>query len=222
MKRNLLFLLMLITGIISSSCKKEYSCENCRGTDQPPIAKAGSTQIITLPTDSVTLNGTASSDPDGSIITFLWTKISGPSSLAIANPDSAITKIKNLIQGVYSFELKVTDNEGLAAKDTMNVTVYAAGIMNQPPVAVAGIDQTTILPANSVTIDGGDSYDPDGFIVSYAWSQITGPNLTIMSSSSYVSSVVHNLIQGIYQFELKVFDNGGLSAKDTVQITVMQ
>jgi len=192
------------------------------GTDQPPIAKAGSTQIITLPTDSVTLNGTASSDPDGSIITFLWTKISGPSSLAIANPDSAITKIKNLIQGVYSFELKVTDNEGLAAKDTMNVTVYAAGIMNQPPVAVAGIDQTTILPANSVTIDGGDSYDPDGFIVSYAWSQITGPNLTIMSSSSYVSSVVHNLIQGIYQFELKVFDNGGLSAKDTVQITVRQ
>jgi len=215
--------MIVLTGIIISySCKKEYSCENCRHTDQPPIAKAGSTQIITLPTDSVTLDGTASNDPDGSIITFLWRKISGPPSLAVTNPDSAITKIKNLSPGVYSFELKVTDNEGLAAKDTMIVTVNAAGTINQPPVAKAGVDQIIILPANAITIDGSGSYDPDGSIVLYSWNQITGPNLPVMSSSSYVSSVVHNLIQGIYQFELKVIDSGGLSAKDTVQITVMQ
>jgi hypothetical protein len=49
------------------SCKKETSCEGCKENNKPPVAIAGSDQVITLPTDSVSLDGSASSDPDGKI-----------------------------------------------------------------------------------------------------------------------------------------------------------
>ncbi|MGK2864635.1 MAG: hypothetical protein ACSLE0_22085 [Chitinophagaceae bacterium] len=50
---------------IMVSCKKEFSCEGCIGGNKQPIANAGSDQVITLPTDSVSLDGSLSSDPDG-------------------------------------------------------------------------------------------------------------------------------------------------------------
>ena len=55
--------------------------------NKPPIAVAGSDQVITLPTDSALLDGSASSDPDGKIsdpiaIGWRWEKISGPASFA--------------------------------------------------------------------------------------------------------------------------------------------
>lgn len=64
--------IFLLAGIVNSiSCKKEYSCENCKETNKPPIAIAGSDQVITLPTDSVILDGSLSNDPDGTISEWL-------------------------------------------------------------------------------------------------------------------------------------------------------
>lgn len=91
---------------------------------------------------------------------------------------------------------------------------------NKPPIAKAGTDQGITLPINTVTIDGSGSNDPDGSIVSYSWAQIAGPNQSVIITPSQASSVVNNLIQGIYQFEIKITDDSGLSAKDTVQISV--
>ncbi len=127
------FFVLLIGVLTFISCKKEHSCENCGGnpsgsTNKPPIANAGPDQIITLPTDSVSLNGINSSDPDGVINVWLWTKIFGPASFTINNSSIATTKVKNLKAGVYQFELKVTNNGGLYAKDTMQILVNASGI----------------------------------------------------------------------------------------------
>jgi hypothetical protein len=62
MKINFLYLLIIsIAGImIFSSCKKESS-------NHPPIANAGPDQTITLPTNTVSVNGSSSSDPDNNI-----------------------------------------------------------------------------------------------------------------------------------------------------------
>jgi len=56
--------------------KKEHPCERCVNNEnnKPPIAVAGPDRAITLPTDSVLLDGRTSSDPDGSISSYLWTK----------------------------------------------------------------------------------------------------------------------------------------------------
>ena len=92
-------------------------------TNHPPIANAGADQTITLPTNTINLDGSASTDPDNNITSYSWTKISGPSSFNIANASGSQTQVTNLVQGVYLFELKVTDAGGLFSKDTVQITV---------------------------------------------------------------------------------------------------
>jgi K+-transporting ATPase c subunit len=186
-------------------------------TNQPPIAKAGVDQNITLPTNTVTLSGSGS-DPDGTISSYQWTKVSGPSQYTIVSPTQAQTTVNNLAQGIYLFELKVTDNAGATGKDTVQVTVNAAPA-NQPPTANAGADINITLPVNSATLNGSGT-DPDGTIASYQWTKVSGPSQYTIVSPTQAQTTVNNLAQGIYLFELKVTDNAGATGKDTVQVTV--
>ena len=201
------------------SCKKEKSCEGCKEDNKPPIAIAGPDRAITLPTDSISLDGSASNDPDGTINEWLWKKIEGPASFNIVVPTKAKTVSKNLVAGTYQFELSVKDDKGLSAKDTMQVTVNSVTPINRPPVANAGADETITLPASTVTLDGSASTDPDNNITSYQWTKISGPSSSIANANS-VQTQITNLAEGVYQFELRVTDAGGLMAKDTIQITV--
>jgi major membrane immunogen (membrane-anchored lipoprotein) len=185
------------------------------GDNASPIANAGSDQTITLPTNSVHLSGSGK-DSDGSISSYQWTKISGPSDPTIGDSNSASTTVSNLIQGVYEFQLKVTDNDGATAKNTVQITVNAA--KNIAPTADAGTDKTITLPTNSVTLSGRGN-DSDGTITSYLWTKISGPTATIANPSSETTNVT-GLLEGTYQFELKVTDDKGATGKDTVNITV--
>ena len=202
------------------SCKKELSCENCIENNKPPIAVAGPDQVITLPTDSVLLNGSASSDPDGKISGYLWTRLSGPASFAILRPTDSATKITTLVAGTYQFELKVTDNAGLSANDTVQVIVDSIVTPNHPPIANAGSNQIISLPTNTAYLDGSGSTDPDNNITGYLWNRISGPTLSNIANSNSVQTQATNLVEGIYQFELKVTDARGLFSKDTVRVTV--
>jgi len=221
MKPNLKFTAFVILSwmVVFISCEKEKSCESCRETNKPPIAIAGPDQVITLPTDSVLLDGWTSSDQDGIISEWLWTKISGPASLNIIKPTDSLTKVKALVVGTYLFELKVTDNGGLSAKDTMRIIVDAVLTTNHPPIANAGADQIISLPTNTVSLYGSGSTDPDNNITSYSWSKISGSSFSITNANT-VQTQVTNLAAGIYEFELKVVDSGGLFSKDTVQVIV--
>jgi hypothetical protein len=203
---------------VSISCKKEVSCEGCVGNNKPPVANAGADQKTILPKDSVMLDGSASADQDGTITSYKWAKIAGPVSSNVNKPDSSKTMAKALVAGVYKFELTVTDNGGLSAKDTVKVIVDAPG--NQPPVACAGAHQTITLPANSATLEGSCSADHDNNITAYAWIKISGPSSFNIVNANAIQTQVTSLELGIYQFELKVTDAGGLFSKDTVAITV--
>jgi hypothetical protein len=121
------------------------------------------------------------------------------------------------VQGVYKFELKVTDNYGATGKDTMQVTVNAAG--NIIPTANAGADQTITLPTSTVSLAGSGT-DPDGSIATYFWTKISGPTAGTIANINSASTSVTGLVQGVYKFELKVTDNNGAAGKDTMQVTV--
>ena len=219
MKKTLsfLFTMFFAVSLFLFSCQKEIPCEEC---NKPPIATAGQEQIIILPTDSVLLDGNSSSDADGSITKWLWTKISGPASFNIVTPSESITKIKTLTLGDYQFELTVTDNDGLSAKDTVKVIVKNSSQPNRPPVADAGADQTITLPTNTTTIDGNGSTDPDNNITSFAWTKVSGPSSFNIGNANSAQTQIANLIEGIYQFELKVADAGGLYSKDTMLVII--
>ena len=89
----------------------------------PPVANAGADMLITLPVTNVTLNGSASSDPDGSIVSYQWRQITGPSTLTANSASIVNPTISNLAEGTYVIELKVTDNQGLNALDSIYIVV---------------------------------------------------------------------------------------------------
>ncbi|HYJ39097.1 MAG TPA: PKD domain-containing protein, partial [Chitinophagaceae bacterium] len=186
----------------------------------PPIANAGSDQSITIPTNSVFLNGSGSSDPDGSIIAYTWTKISGPAQYTISNFDQSFTAVNNLVQGTYTFQLTVTDNRGATATDVVVITVNAPPPgTNLPPIAVAGGDAT--INVNNYTLNSWGSFDPDGSISAYQWRKIAGPAQFTLGPAIYATASVSNMVNGTYSFEVMITDNLGLSARDTVNITVV-
>jgi hypothetical protein len=125
------------------------------GGNQPPVADAGADIVITLPTIIATLNGKGT-DADGTIASYTWTKISGPSLGTITNLLSAVTTVTALVQGVYLFQLKVTDNAGASDMDTVKVTVNLLGgggllpAVN-PPNTVNGLDYSYYEISNTYT-----------------------------------------------------------------------
>ena len=85
-----------------------------------PVADAGNDQSVTDSDTSgselVTLDGSASYDPDGSIVSYDWKE--GSTTIATgANPTV------DLAVGVHTIDLTVTDNDGATATDTVVVTV---------------------------------------------------------------------------------------------------
>jgi hypothetical protein len=92
--------------------------------------------------------------------------------------------------------------------------------VNKPPVASAGPDQTIILPNNSATLNGSGSSDPDNNIRAYSWTKVSGPPSLTIADATAVQTPIGNLVEGVYQVELKVTDASGLFTKDTVQVTV--
>ena len=184
--------------------------------NQNPVANAGVDKNITLPTNTVSVTGSGT-DSDGSIVSYLWTKVSGPSTFTIASPTSATTNINNLVQGTYVFQLQVTDNLGGTGTDTMTVVVNP--VPNLAPTANADTDKVITLPTASVTLTGSGT-DPDGTIASYAWTKVSGPATFTIVSPTAATTVVNNLVAGTYVFKLTVTDNGGLTGTDTVQVIV--
>src|SRR5215213_9223648 len=91
-------------------------------TNQSPTVNAGADQTITLPANSVQLTGSAG-DPDGSIASYSWSKLSGPAEGTISNASIANPIVNGLTQGTYTFRLTATDNGGASASDDVVITV---------------------------------------------------------------------------------------------------
>jgi hypothetical protein len=102
-------------------------------TNIAPIADAGNGASITVG-GSVTLNGSASSDPDGTISQYTWSQISGPTTPTITNATSAQASVTIQAIGSYVFMLTVKDNNGAIATDQVSVTVadVVLGVLNYP------------------------------------------------------------------------------------------
>jgi hypothetical protein len=115
----------------------------------------------------------------------------------------------------------VTDNSGAFGRDTVVVIVNAANRNNRKPISRAGTNKTVNLPTSSVILEGSGT-DPDGTITEYSWKVLTSPAPCRISNSRTAITEVLDLIEGIYQFELKVTDNSGEAALDTVEVEVKE
>jgi hypothetical protein len=100
----------------------------------PPIVNAGLDKTITLPINSLQLTSTAS-DPNGSIVSYSWQKVAGPSQFTFSSATIGSPTVSNLVQGTYTFRITVKDNAGATTSDDLNVTVNAA-VTNPNPTPV--------------------------------------------------------------------------------------
>lgn len=117
-------------------------------TNKAPVANAGTDKIITLPTNTSSLIGSGT-DADGTISSYAWVQLSGPSTGTIATANTSSTVINNLVQGVYQYQLNVTDNSGAVGRDTVQLTVNLSTAL--PP--------SNLLPAvNPANIVNGLDY----------------------------------------------------------------
>ncbi|RZM19158.1 MAG: DUF2341 domain-containing protein, partial [Pedobacter sp.] len=151
------------------------------GGNQSPIVNAGANQTITLPTNTVTLNGSAN-DPDGTISEYSWTYVSGPTNPAavISTPGAANTSVNNLVQGVYVFRFTAKDNIGATAFSDVTITVNGAGggsggpyyrmitinrsqvsnaVQSQFPVLISGTYPYLRTTANGGLVGNNSGYD---------------------------------------------------------------
>ncbi len=190
------------------------------GSNQSPVvavSQINETNTIQLPTSTITLVSSAT-DPDGTIVSYAWAKVSGPAA-TITSPTAATTTVTGLVAGVYVFEVTVTDNGSLSSKGSISITVLPATPVPVSPTANAGADSTFQLPKNRVTLIGSGT-DPDGTIVSFSWIKVSGPAASIVSPS-LSTTIVENLVQGVYVFRLTVTDNSGATGTDEVTVTVL-
>lgn len=184
-------------------------------TNAAPVANAGANATLILPSSTAILNG-AGTDSDGTIASYTWTKVSGPSANLSGATTSKLTAW-GLVQGTYVFRLTVKDNLGATAFDDATVVVNGS-TSNSIPVVSAGPDVNLTLPA-STAICNGTATDSNGTIVSYAWTKVSGPagNLSGANTSKLTAWA---LVAGTYVFRLTVKDNAGATAYDDVKVVV--
>ncbi|MFS4492240.1 PKD domain-containing protein [Maribacter sp. 2308TA10-17] len=188
-------------------------------TTSPPTADAGSNQSITLPTNSIILNGSGTDPDGGSITAYQWTQQSGPSTASLSGANTSNLTANNLLEGTYVFRLTVTDDENETGFDEVSVIV-SPEVGTQSPTASVGSDQSITLPMNSVTLTGSGN-DPDGgSITAYQWTQQSGPSTASLSGATTASLTANNLAEGTYVFRLTVTDDEDETGFDEVSVTV--
>lgn len=190
------------------------------GDSRAPTARAGADRSVQVGS-SVTLDGGASTDPDGDALTFAWSFAERPdgSAAALATPDTARATFAPDLEGAYRIVLAVSD--GVATdEDELVVTAVPEG--DAPPVADAGADRT-VDAGSEVLLDGSGSSDPDGDALAYAWTFVTWPNRESEPAPALdgADTAAPRFVApeaGWYTLELAV-EAGGLEDFDQVTVT---
>jgi len=160
-------------------------------------------------------------DPDTNILNYEWTSES--SKVVIVSSEGSKVSIKSpsvVSDKTYTMTCTVSDGE-FSTSDSMNLTVR--NTLSLDIVADAGIDR--IVNENvKINLDGSKSHDPENQNISYAWTQVSGESVRLSSvtavTPSFTSPIVANGEIKVLTFELRVYDNNGRDAVDTVTITV--
>lgn len=174
----------------------DYVTVQASNGNQPPIADAGQSQILTpcAPTE-VGLDGSASFDPEGSVLDFEWhfTSVPNGSNVSDAFLDGQYTVAPAFnwdVPGIYTLELRVDDGQGQSEPDYVAVQAVPS-LPNGAPVAFAG--ENVLIEASaactsspygggtcnpcgtrSVVLDGTGSFDPDGDPLNFQWDLQSG------------------------------------------------
>ena len=188
--------------------------------NHPPVASVGLDQAV-AEASLVTLDASASYDPDAEPLTYLWQQLSGP-TVTLSDPTQAKPTFLAPLVGPAGMTLsfKLTVSDGQASADT-TTNVHVTNV-NHPPVAHAGPDQTRNA-GTTVQLDGTASTDPDSDPLTFTWSQLSGPPVTLSNVHSATPTFVgpHVSTSTTLTFQLLVDDGLGGTASADVNVTLL-
>ena len=162
------------------------------GGNQWPIAVASADKKTGDTPLTVNFSSAGSSDPGGTIVSYLWDFDDGSTSTA-ANPSHSY-----VTQGKYVATLTVTDNLGAKTTNTVALDVRAPNI---PPVSIFTFTPKSGPPPLSITLVADGSYDPDGAVGNLEWHFSDG-------GTYFGSPAFHTFSRaGTYTIQLIVYDD---------------
>ncbi|MGH9475792.1 MAG: PKD domain-containing protein, partial [Terriglobales bacterium] len=192
------------------------------GSEQPPVANAGSPQAVPVGA-TVTLDGSKSRDPQDESLSYAWSFTQWPNSgsqpaPALIGPAAVNPTFTASQQGLYIAQLVVTNADGLkSAPSTVTINGDAA------PTANAGAAQS-VSPGATVHLDGTGSTDPNGLSLTFQWSVLSWPPANTppapaLSDPASSSPTFIAAVAGQVQLQLIVSDGVLSSTPQTVLIT---
>ncbi|VDP08145.1 unnamed protein product [Heligmosomoides polygyrus] len=185
----------------------------------PPAADAGGNHTVILPETSIVLEGNAKDD--GSIVSYNWTQIAGPSKASLVNADKAKATVSDLQEGVYHFMLVVVDDGGLNSTASAYVTVERS--KNEPPKARAA-NVTVHLPRSVAVLNASASTDDAG-IVKFLWQpmdNVPASMIALDGSDNSAVMFVTGLVKGTHLYNLTVADQQKAKDSILVQLSVLE
>ncbi|MVN78612.1 T9SS type A sorting domain-containing protein, partial [Hymenobacter sp. HMF4947] len=160
--------------------------------NQAPVANAGANLTLTLPTSSTPLAGSGT-DADGTISTYTWSQVSGPSTATFSSKTVAAPTISQLVAGSYVFSLVVTDNLGLASAPAQ-VTVTVNTCQLATPTVVTPltycVNSSAKALSTSVTLANGAT-----LVIYTAATGTTTVPATFQPSTSVIGSTTYYVSQ---------------------------
>jgi hypothetical protein len=167
---------------------------------------------------TVTLDGSASYDPDQDALQFLWSFNQVPlgSNASISGVKESKASFKADKAGVYALTLNISDGRG-GSSTTSPRTVRANTTPQAQAVALSAATLGAVLE-----LDGSVSTDADGDALSYAWSLVSAPqgSQAAVQSATAVKARFTPDVAGRYTFALKVNDGRIDSAPFTFSVQV--
>ncbi len=161
---------------------------------------------------SVTFDGTASTDADGRIVNWQWTFEGGNRRLSL---QGARVNVRFTNPGTVNVTLTVTDDDGATNTTSRTLTV---GRQNQAPNAQFSVSPQQPEVNQTVTLDASGSSDPDGQIQQYEW-DLNNDGRTDASGPVVQTSFNQ---PGLFQVQLTVRDDRGATDNVTKSISVRQ
>ena len=187
-------------------------------TNVAPTANPGASQNV-LVGAVVSMDGSASKDPDGGTLTFKWTLIGKPvgSAATLTNSSYPNPKFTADLAGNYVLSLVVNDGKKESAVASVSVTAATA---NAAPVANAGSNQNVTIGA-TVTLDGTASSDANNDSLTYKWTLQSKPSNSSAAMSSLTSAkpTFKAELAGTYVATLVVSD--GKANSDVAVVSVL-
>ena len=175
-----------------------------------PVVLIDTSNTTVQADELVNFSGEQSYDPDGGPLTYNWDfNTDGTNDAAGATASWTYTTADT-----YTVTLTVTDDEGVSASATLDMTVEEKTYL--PPTADAGENQV-VEPDTVVTFNGSNSNDPDGGSITFEWD--FGDGSPADTTSGAIAEHTYSTAD-TYTVTLTVTDDEFETATDTVQVVV--